>query len=65
MQISDRLRQERKRLGHNQTEMAKLCGVGFRSYCSYEAGKTEPKASFFSAMSQVPCMHDKHNSRML
>lgn len=53
MQISDRLRQERERLGHTQTEMAKVCGVAFRTYCDYEAGKTEPKASFFSAMSQA------------
>lgn len=50
MQTGGRLRQERERLGHTQTEMAKICEVAFRTYCDYEAGKTEPKASFFEAI---------------
>lgn len=50
MQTGDRLRQERERLGHTQTAMAKICGVAFRTYCDYEAGKTEPKASLFEAI---------------
>lgn len=47
MQINDRLTIERDRLGHTQTVMAKLTGVAFRTYCDYEAGKSEPRASFF------------------
>ncbi|HAT4498765.1 MULTISPECIES: helix-turn-helix domain-containing protein [Serratia] len=50
MQTGDRLRLERERLGHTQTEMAKISGVAFRTYCDYEAGKTEPKASLFEAI---------------
>lgn len=53
MQISDRLRQERDRLGLTQSEIAKLCGVAFRTYCDYEAGKTEPKASFLNKIDKL------------
>lgn len=45
MQISDRLREERERIGLTQTAMSKLGGVAFRTYCDYESGKSEPKAS--------------------
>ncbi|MBK0032708.1 helix-turn-helix transcriptional regulator [Erwinia sp. S43] len=50
MQLGDRLRQERERLGFTQTEMAKIGGVAFRTYCDYEAGKTEPKSSLLEAL---------------
>ncbi|WFQ80019.1 helix-turn-helix transcriptional regulator [Xenorhabdus sp. SF857] len=53
MQICDRLRTEREKLGLTQSEVAKMCGVAFRTYCDYEAGKTEPKASFFSKFSEI------------
>ncbi|CDG96495.1 Transcriptional regulator, XRE family [Xenorhabdus bovienii str. puntauvense] len=53
MQVCDRLRIERDKLGLTQSEMAKACGVAFRTYCDYEAGKTEPKASFFSQISEL------------
>ncbi|MBA0204406.1 helix-turn-helix domain-containing protein [Pectobacterium aroidearum] len=53
MQIGDRLRQERERLSLTQTAMAKICGVAFRTYCDYEAGKTEPKASFFNELNNA------------
>lgn len=53
MQTGDRLRQERERLGHTQTGMAKICGVAFRTYCDYEAGKTEPKSSLFEAIHEA------------
>ncbi|AHG18451.2 hypothetical protein Z042_01425 [Chania multitudinisentens RB-25] len=53
MQIGDRLRLERERLGYTQTAMAKVCGVAFRTYCDYEAGKTEPKASLLNAMHEA------------
>lgn len=52
MQIGDRLRTERERLGLTQTEAAALCGVAFRTYCDYEAGKTEPKASALSNLNK-------------
>ena len=50
LQYNDRLSQERVRLGLTQTEMAKRGGVAFRTYCDYEAGKTEPKLGFLEAV---------------
>ncbi|REE92624.1 helix-turn-helix domain-containing protein [Cupriavidus plantarum] len=47
MHIHTRLVEERERLGLTQTEMAKQGGVAFRTYCDYESGKSEPRASFF------------------
>lgn len=44
MQINERLAAERERLGLTQSEMAKQLGVAFRTYCDYEAGKSQPKA---------------------
>ncbi|SDP45895.1 Helix-turn-helix [Ralstonia sp. 25mfcol4.1] len=51
MQIHTRLVEERERLGLTQTEMAKQGGVAFRTYCDYESGKSEPRASFFAEAS--------------
>jgi len=48
MHIHTRLVEERDRLGLTQTEMAKKGGVAFRTYCDYESGKSEPRASFFA-----------------
>ena len=48
MQIHARLVEERDRLGLTQVEMAKTGGVAFRTYCDYEAGKSEPRASFLA-----------------
>ena len=53
MQINDRLRLERKRLGLTQTEISKACGIAFRTYCGYEAGKSEPKASSLAELGHV------------
>lgn len=53
MQIGIRLRKERELLGLTQSELAKACGVAFRTYCDYEAGKTEPKGSFFSNLHEL------------
>ncbi|ECI5108698.1 XRE family transcriptional regulator [Salmonella enterica subsp. diarizonae] len=52
MQISDRLRNERERLGLSQTAMSKVCSVAFRTYCDYEAGKSEPKASTLASLAE-------------
>lgn len=50
MQIGEYLRAERERLGLTQTAMSKAAGVAFRTYCDYEAGKSEPKASTLVAL---------------
>ncbi|MGJ0625310.1 helix-turn-helix domain-containing protein [Xenorhabdus bovienii] len=47
MRMCDRLKMERNKLVLTQNELAKACGVAFRTYCDYESGRTEPKASFF------------------
>lgn len=52
MQIGDYLRAERERLGLTQTAMSKAAGVAFRTYCDYEAGKSEPKASTLVALGE-------------
>jgi transcriptional regulator with XRE-family HTH domain len=48
--ISERLLEERKRLGLNQDQMAVLGSVAKRTYCNYEAGEREPMSSFFTAI---------------
>lgn len=48
--MSQRLATERMRLGLTQGEMAKAAGTPFRTYCTYEAGYTEPRGSFFTAI---------------
>lgn len=52
-QRAERLALERIRLGLTQPEMAKAAGTPFRTYCAYEAGETEPRGSFFSAVAAV------------
>lgn len=49
--ISERLLEERKRLGLNQDQMAETGGVAKRTYCNYESGEREPMGSFFSSIS--------------
>ena len=51
--ISERLLEERKRLGLNQDKMAETGGIAKRTYCNYEAGDREPMASFFAAIARV------------
>jgi transcriptional regulator with XRE-family HTH domain len=48
--MKNRLIEERKRLELNQEKMAELGGVAKRTYCDYEAGVSEPKASFLAAI---------------
>lgn len=52
-QLPKRLAIERKRLGLTQPQLAKVCGTSFRTYCAYEAGETEPRGAFFSALAGV------------
>ncbi|PVZ87930.1 transcriptional regulator [Serratia sp. S1B] len=51
MQIELYLREERERLGLTQTAMSRAAGVAFRTYCDYESGKSEPKASTLAELS--------------
>ncbi len=53
MHIGERLRKERERLGLTQSDFAKAGGVAFRTYCDYEAGKSEPKASTLSLLGEM------------
>ncbi len=48
--FSERLREERKRLGLNQTEMATLAGVLKGAQVNYEAGKRAPDADYLVAI---------------
>lgn len=48
--FSDRLREERKRLGFNQTELAELAGVQKRAQVNYEAGERHPDAAYLMAV---------------
>jgi transcriptional regulator with XRE-family HTH domain len=48
--FSDRLREERKRLGLNQTEFATLAGVTVDSQGNYERGTRKPDSDYLIAM---------------
>lgn len=48
--FSDRLRDERKRLGKNQTELAELAGVQKRAQVNYESGERSPAADYLAAV---------------
>lgn len=48
--ISERLLEERKRLGLNQDQIAETGGVAKRTYCNYESGEREPMAGFLAAI---------------
>ncbi|HJW23769.1 MAG TPA: helix-turn-helix domain-containing protein [Rhodocyclaceae bacterium] len=51
--ISERLKEERKRLGHNQDGLAGVAGVSRRAYADWESGKTSPTAAQLAAMYSV------------
>ncbi len=46
----ERLREERKRLGLNQAEMAGIAGVGRQAQVSYENGERSPNADYLQAI---------------
>jgi len=48
--IGNRLEEERKRLGYNQTDFASLAGVGRKSQGYYESGERYPDASYLAAI---------------
>ena len=51
-QIGLRLREERRRLGLNQTQMAELAGVSLTSQSHYESGTHRPDSSY---LTQILC----------
>lgn len=48
--FSERLREERKRLGLNQTALATLAGVQKGAQVNYEAGERAPNADYLAAI---------------
>lgn len=44
--FGSRLKQERKKIGKNQTELAKLTHVSIGSQCGYETGARAPDANY-------------------
>lgn len=48
--MGERLREERKRLGLSQTEMAVIAGGSLRAQQTYEAGKRTPTAEYLAAL---------------
>lgn len=53
VEFADRLRQERRSLGLNQTDFARLGGVGLQTQSRYELGDTEPNAAYLAAISDA------------
>lgn len=53
MGIGERLKEERERLGYNQTDFAALGGASKNSQYNYEKGERSPDAEYLSAVSQV------------
>lgn len=52
MEVFLRLKSERKRLGLNQTDLAKIGGVKQLAQSNYETGKRSPDASYLSAVAK-------------
>lgn len=50
MGIGDRLKEERERLGFNQTELAAKAGASKNSQYNYEKGERSPDASYLAAV---------------
>ncbi|EJM71122.1 putative transcriptional regulator [Pseudomonas sp. GM50] len=52
MGIGDRLKEERERLGFNQTEFAAKAGVSKNSQYNYEKGERSPDATCLAAIAE-------------
>lgn len=50
MTIGERLKEERSRLGYNQTDLAAVGGVGKTTQINYEKGAGSPDASYLAAV---------------
>lgn len=51
--LGERLRQERRRLGLTQEDLANSTGIHRRTQANYELGKTAPDMSYFQALRRV------------
>ncbi|AZD85656.1 MULTISPECIES: helix-turn-helix domain-containing protein [Pseudomonas] len=52
MGIGDRLKEERERLGGNQTEFAAMAGASKNSQYNYEKGERSPDATYLAAVAE-------------
>ncbi|MBH3371907.1 MULTISPECIES: helix-turn-helix domain-containing protein [Pseudomonas] len=52
LNIGERLREERVRLGYNQGDFAAIAGVAKTSQFNYEKGDRSPDATYLSAVAQ-------------
>lgn len=50
MQIGERLKEERKRLGLSQARLCELMGISRKTLFSYETGKRSPTAVFLATL---------------
>lgn len=53
VKVGERIRSERKRLGHNQTEFAALAGIELATQSRYETAKQRPKLDYLFAIASV------------
>lgn len=51
--IGQRLAEERKRLGYNQTEFGALGGVALRTIADWEKNKTSPNGAFLAEIAKA------------
>lgn len=52
LNIGERLREERVRLGYNQAELAAIAGVAKTSQFNYEKGERSPDAAYLAAVAE-------------
>lgn len=53
MTIGERLKEERQRIGLNQTDLATECGVSKNTQLAYEKGERSPDAEYFVRASKL------------
>jgi transcriptional regulator with XRE-family HTH domain len=53
LSIGGRVRQERKRIGLTQAELAAQLGIHTRTQANYELGKTHPGMDYFDALQKI------------
>lgn len=51
--MGERLRDERRKIGLNQTQLGEIAGVGKTTQLKYEKGSSFPDASYLAAVSEV------------
>ena len=50
MSVGNRLKEERKRLSMNQTQLAKIGNVSKRTQINYESGRRAPNSNYLNAI---------------